>query len=35
MINRDDAFGVCLAPWQASLERCPDRLAVQMELPAC
>lgn len=29
------AFGVCLAPWQASLERCLDRLAVQMELPAC
>jgi dTDP-4-dehydrorhamnose reductase len=28
-------FGVRLAPWQASLERCLDRLAVQMESPAC
>lgn len=28
-------FGVRLAPWRASLERCLDRLAIQMETPAC
>jgi dTDP-4-dehydrorhamnose reductase len=28
-------FRVRLAPWQASLERCLDRLAIQMDFPAC
>lgn len=28
-------FGVRLAPWRASLERCLDPLAMQMESPAC
>ena len=28
-------FGVRLAPWQASLERCLELLATRMELPAC
>lgn len=28
-------FNVRLAPWQASLDRCLDQLAIQTELPAC
>ena len=33
--NAGRVFGVRLAPWQASLERCLDHLAMQMESPAC